>query len=158
MKNYLYLLLGTLFLYSCNSGFSVKGKLENMPEQKFRLEELAVDGNVFVDSGKTKADGSFEFNNKSGEEALYRLKFMKGKYILLALKNGDHATITGDWNTLENYKVEGSYGSIAVKGFLVNLRENIKDLRTMEMILDSIKAHPERDWRNRARGLNNLRD
>ena len=145
MKNYLYLLLGTLFLYSCNSGFSVKGTLENMPEQKFRLEELAVDGNVYVDSGKTKADGSFEFSNKSGEEALYRLKFMKGKYILLALKNGDHATITGDWNTLENYKIEGSYGSIAVKGFLVNLRENIKDLRTMEMILDSIKAHPERD-------------
>ncbi|GBL36136.1 thioredoxin-like protein YneN [Filimonas sp.] len=34
---------------------------------------------------------------------------------------------------------------MAIKGFLVNLRENIKDIRTMQMILDSIKVHPERD-------------
>ncbi len=145
MKKSLFILAASIFFFSCNNQFSVKGKLDNMPEQKFRVEELAIDGNIAVDSGKTNADGTFEFNNKSKEEALYRLKFMEGKYILLALKNGDNATISGDWKTLEDYKISGSDGSVAIKGFLVNLRENIKDMRTMQMILDSIKAHPERD-------------
>ena len=116
-----------------------------MPEQKFRLEELAVDGNVFIDSGVTKADGSFELNCKAKEETLYRLKFMQGKFLLLALKNGENVMINGDWNKLEDYTVAGSSGSMALKGFLVNMRENIKDLRTMKVILDTIKAHPERD-------------
>lgn len=116
-----------------------------MPEQKFRLEELAIDGNVFVDSGMTKPDGSFSFKANAGEETLYRLKFMQGKYILLALKNGDKASIQGNWNALEDYTVKGSEGSLALKGFLVNLRENIRDMRTMEMILDSLKATPDQD-------------
>ena len=145
MKNILLILLSSMLLYSCNSGFTVKGKIENMPEQKFRLEELAFDGNVLVDSGSTLADGTFEISSQTNEEALYRLKFLKGKYILLALKNGDHANVTANWNQLEDYRVDGSEGSLAVKGFLVNMRENIKDLRTMKMILDTIKAHPEKD-------------
>jgi len=145
MKKSLFILLASVFLYSCNNNFTVKGKIDKMPEQKFRLEELAIDGNLFVDSGKTNPDGSFSVNAKTNDEALYRIKFLQGKYILLALKNGDHANITADWNSLENYKIEGSEGSLAIKGFLVNMRENIKDIRTLQMILDSLKGHPEKD-------------
>ena len=116
-----------------------------MPEQAYRLEEIAIDGNVLVDSGKTNANGSFELKASAKEESLYRLRFQKGKYILLALKNGDHAEIKGDWNSLENYQVSGSEGSLAIKGFIVNMRENMNDMRTMKVILDSIKAHPEKD-------------
>lgn len=121
-----------------------------MPAQKFRLEELAIDGNIFVDSGMTKPDGSFTFKAKAEEESLYRLKFMQGKYILLALKNGDKATINGNWNALEDYTVKGSDGSLALKGFLVNLRENIRDMRTMEMILDSLKTTTGQDSMKRS--------
>ncbi|MBL7766313.1 MAG: AhpC/TSA family protein [Chitinophagaceae bacterium] len=116
-----------------------------MPEQKFRLEELGVDDNIPVDSGKTNSDGSFEFSAKASEESLYRLKFEQGKYILLVLKNGENATIKGDWKSMENYTVEGSQGSMTLKSFLVNLRENSRDINTMYVILDSIKAHPEKD-------------
>jgi peroxiredoxin len=142
-----WLMAATLLLLfaACNKGFRVKGKINNMPVQAYRLEELAVDGNVLVDSGLTKADGSFDMSAKITEEGLYRLKFMQGKYILLALNKGDQSVISGDWNKLEDYRVEGSQSSLILKSFLVNLRENIKDISTMQMILDSIKAHPERD-------------
>lgn len=135
-----------MFLFaSCKKGFSVKGKLEGMPSQSFVLEELAIDGNRMVDSGTTLKDGTFELDFASNEEALYRLKFMQGKYILLALKNGDKAEISGIWDQLEDYKISGSEGSMSMKSFLVNLRENINDMSTMKMIVDSIKANPEKD-------------
>ncbi len=146
MKRYvLSLFVLVLFIQSCNSGFSVKGKIDNMPEQKFRIEELGTEENILVDSGKTNKDGSFSINAKAAEESLYRIKFEQGKYILLALKNGDHASIAGDWNQLENYTVEGAQGSVALKSFLINLRENIKDIQTMQVILDSINVKPKND-------------
>jgi peroxiredoxin len=145
MKQTLFACLSLLILNSCSTNFSVKGKLDEMPVQRYRLEELAIDANVPIDSGKTNADGSFEFKSKNTEEALYRLRFEQGKYILLALKNGDKATISGKWNSLEDYKVEGSESSVALKSFLVNLRENINDIRTMQTILDSMKVKPQGD-------------
>ncbi len=145
MKNIAFILFLSVLWYSCSSDYKVNGKIENMPVQQFRLEELTVDENVFVDSGSTKADGTFELSHKSHEESLYRLKFEKGKYILLVLKEGDNAKLTGDWNMLENYKVEGSEGSVVMKSFLVNLRENIKDINTIQVIMDSIKANPSKD-------------
>lgn len=150
MKHFIYILIAALAFSSCTNQFTVNGKIEQMPAQKFRLEELAIDGNIFVDSGMTKPDGSFTFNAKAEEETLYRLKFMQGKYILLALKNGDKATINGNWNALEDYTVSGSRGSLALKGFLVNLRENIRDMRTMEVILDSLKNTTGQDSMQRS--------
>jgi peroxiredoxin len=145
MKHLIGLLAIAVLLVGCTQKFKVKGTIQNMPEQKFRLEELAIDGNVFIDSGTTKPDGSFELSATNKEESLYRIKFLQGKYILLALKNGDQATISGDWNSLENYTVSGSEGSASIKGFLVNMRENINDIRTINMILDSLKAQPGQD-------------
>ncbi|MBK7692458.1 MAG: AhpC/TSA family protein [Bacteroidetes bacterium] len=146
MKRHLLpILILVIFIQSCNSGFSIKGKIENMPEQRFRIEELGTEENVLIDSGKTNTDGSFSIQSKASEESLYRIKFERGKYILLAIKNGDKAQIAGDWKQLENYTVSGSSGSVALKGFLINLRENIKDIQTMQVILDSISVKPKND-------------
>jgi peroxiredoxin len=134
-----------LLAASCKQDFSIKGKLENLPEQQFRLEELGIDQNTAVDSGKTNKDGSFELHSQTKEEALYRIRFEKDKYILLALKNGDQVQLSGNWNNLEDYRVSGSSGSQDLKGFLVNLRENIRDLKTMKMIMDTIKNSPQND-------------
>ncbi len=144
-RQVLSILILVIFIQSCNTGYSIKGKLENMPEQRFRIEELGTEQNVLIDSGKTNKDGSFTIQSKASEESLYRIKFERGKYILLALQNGDQAVIAGDWNQLENYTVTGSNGSIALKGFLINLRENIKDIQTMQVILDSISVKPKND-------------
>ena len=134
-----------MFVASCKQEFSIKGKLDNLPEQQFRLEELGMDQNTAVDSGKTNKDGTFELHSQAKEESLYRIRFEKDKYILLALKNGDQVQINGDWNNLEDYRVSGSSGSEDLKGFLVNLRENIRDLKTMKVIMDTIKNSPQND-------------
>ena len=144
-SKYLILIIGVLFLYGSNGGFSVKGKILNMPVQQFKVEELGVEQSRMIDSGTTDKDGNFSFSSLIEEESLFRIKFEKGKYILLALKNGDHAEIEGDWNQLENYTVKGSVGSIILKSFLVNLRENINDIQTMQVVLDSINVRPNND-------------
>lgn len=145
MKKLFYLVALSFLIISCNSNYNVEGKIENMPQQKFRLEELTVNENVFVDSGSTSEDGSFKISHKSKEEGLYRLRFEKGKYILLVLNAGDNASLKGDWNRLEDYQVTGSKGSETMKSFLVNLRENLRDINTLQLILDSIKANPSKD-------------
>ncbi len=144
-RSFIPLILLLIVMQACNSGFSVKGKIDHMPSQKFRIEELGTDNNIPVDSGKTSDDGTFSIGAQTAEESLFRIKFEQGKYILLALKNGDRAKIQGDWNQLENYTVEGSTGSMALKSFLVNLRENIRDIQTMQVILDSISVKPQSD-------------
>ena len=49
MRQIIIFLLLWIALGSCQQGFTIDGNIENMPEQKFRLEELAFDANVFVD-------------------------------------------------------------------------------------------------------------
>lgn len=145
MKQSFFLLCILGLLAACSSKTAVEGNIEAMPEQSFRLEHLAVDENVPVDSGKTDANGHFTVLANPTEEGLYRVRFEQGKYILLALAPGDHATIKGQWNNLENYTVNGSKGSESLKGLLVNLRENVRDLSTFKVIMDSIKTHEKAD-------------
>lgn len=148
MKTYLLYLYGIFIMVAmqaCNAGFSVNGKIENMPPQEFRVEELGTENSIIIDSGTTAKDGSFSFKGKNNEENLYRIRFSKGKYLLLALKNTDKVEISGDWEQMENYQLQGSAGSLVLKSFLVNLRENINDIQTMQVILDSIQAKPKSD-------------
>ena len=135
----------SLMLFSCSNNFSVKGKIESMPEQKFVLEELAVDENILVDSGKTSPTGEFEIKATNKEEKLYCIKFEKGQNVLLALNNDDNAAVIGKWNSLEDYTVSGSKSSSTLKGFLNNLKQNITDINTLQFVLDSLKGKPEKD-------------
>ena len=104
-----------------------------MPEQKFYLEELGANAIASLDSGMTKADGSFSIKGKGTEEALYRVRFAMGKYIMLVLKN-EAATIAGDWNNLEEYHIDGSQGSQTLKVFLTALREHIRDVNSLDYV------------------------
>ncbi len=145
MKHSFLILCTAIFLAACSSKTSVEGQIESMPEQSFRLEHLAVDENIPVDSGKTDAQGRFKVYAEPNEEGLYRIRFEQGKYILLVLGPGDNANIKGQWNNLENYTVKGAKGSETLKSLLVNLRENVRDLSTFKVIMDSIKTHEKAD-------------
>lgn len=144
-KMLLFLVLGVFFLGGCQKGVDIEGQLDQSPAQSFRLEELDIEENRFIDSGRVDEKGHFKLSTKIGEEGLYRIKFEQNKYILLAMKEGERVQIKGNWNQLEDYQVSGSSGSIALKSFLVNLRENIKDIRTMQLIIDSIETRPNND-------------
>lgn len=145
MKHALYFLCIVAFLASCSPKTGVEGNIDAMPEQSFRLELLGVEENILIDSGKTDAQGKFAIYTEPNEEGLYRIRFAQGKYILLVLAPGEKAQIKGQWNNLENYRVSESKGSESLKGLLVNLRENVRDLSTFKVIMDSIKTHEKAD-------------
>jgi thiol-disulfide isomerase/thioredoxin len=125
--------VASIFASCGNGSFSVSGKIKDMPEQKFYLEELGANAIASLDSGMTKADGSFSIKGKGTEEALYRVRFAMGKYIMLVLKN-EAATIAGDWNNLEEYHIDGSQGSQTLKVFLTALREHIRDVNSLDYV------------------------
>jgi thiol-disulfide isomerase/thioredoxin len=131
------LLIVTIFSSCGRDGFSVKGKLEGMQKQKYQLVQLNPKEMVIIDSGYTKEDGTFSIEGKNTEPALYRLKFEQGKYILLTLGH-DKAEIFGDWNNLENYKVEGSEGSKVLKSFLVQLSQHVNDIKSLEKVTENL--------------------
>ena len=49
MKKIILLFSLSMMLFSCSNNFSVKGKIESMPEQKFIIEELAIEENILID-------------------------------------------------------------------------------------------------------------
>jgi thiol-disulfide isomerase/thioredoxin len=137
-KHIFYLALATILISSCGNGFfTVKGKIKDMPSQKFYLEELGANNIISLDSAQTKEDGSFSIQGKGTEPALYRIKFSLGKYIMVVMKN-ETVNIDGDWNNLEDYRVNGSEGSQTLKTFLTALREHIRDVNSLDFITKNI--------------------
>ncbi len=130
-------------LFACSGGnhkFTVIGNITGMPEQTAILEQInANDVITIVDSERTKPDGHFELSGISPEPGLYRIHFRHNKFVLLSIDNGN-IKVSGDWNTLENYTVDGSVASLELKNFLVSIRGHLRDFNTMSVVLDTLKA------------------
>jgi peroxiredoxin len=132
---------------SCsNTGFTVKAKINNMPEQGYTLELIGAtpQDTKIIDSGRTAADGSFTLNGEGVEPYLYRIRFEQSKYILLTLDN-DKAELNADWAKLEDYVVTGSKGSVTLKTFLVALREHIRDINSLDYVTKNINHIKNKD-------------
>lgn len=122
-------------LYSCSDNkFSIQGQLANAPVQKVWLEHIMANDSIRkVDSTTTAEDGKFAIDGQSNEVEMYRLRFEKGKYILLTTKN-DKIKISGDWDNLESYLIEGSESSRTLKAFVTALRQHLLDIKTYDKI------------------------
>lgn len=140
---YFWLLAFSLFLYSCGGGnnkFTVIGNVKNIPSGTVVLEEINMDALVAIDSATADESGNFELEGTALEPHLYRLNFGEGRFILLSLDKGN-VKVTADWNTIENYDVSGSASSESLKKLLLVVREHMRDLSKMEVVLDSLKAN-----------------
>lgn len=142
---YFWLLAFSLFLYSCGGGnnkFTVIGNVKNIPSGTVVLEEINMDALVAIDSATADESGNFELEGTALEPHLYRLNFGEGRFILLSLDKGN-VKVTADWNTIENYDVSGSASSESLKKLLLVVREHMRDLSKMEVVLDSLKANKD---------------
>ena len=142
-SRYLWLLAFSLFLYSCGGGnnkFTVIGNVKNIPSGTVVLEEINMDALVAIDSATADESGNFELEGTALEPHLYRLNFGEGRFILLSLDKGN-VKVTADWNTIENYDVSGSASSESLKKLRLVVREHMRDLSKMEVVLDSLKAN-----------------
>ncbi|HXS36004.1 MAG TPA: TlpA disulfide reductase family protein [Flavipsychrobacter sp.] len=143
LSGYFLLAVSLFWLASCTSNknkFTVIGNINNMPSQEVTLDEISPNDIITViDSTKTSETGSFELSGIAPEPGLYRLRFQQDKFILLSVDKGD-IKVSGDWNMLENYNVNGSSASLSLRNFLFAIREHLRDFNTMHIVLDSMKA------------------
>jgi thiol-disulfide isomerase/thioredoxin len=141
MRHFLFAscIIATMFT-ACNTGnLTISGTIKDMPEQTFFLEKLGANNISKIDSGKTKSDGSFKISTKGVEHEMYRIRFAMGKYVMLVLKN-ETVKIDGDWNNLEEYRVNGSEGSQSLKVFLSALREHVRDINSLDLVTKKISS------------------
>lgn len=142
-KHLLFFFIVSGFFAACSSSshkFTIAGSIAGMPEQTVILEQLnANDVITIVDSQRSDNKGNFEISGVSPEHGLYRLHFAKNKFILLSIDKGN-IKITGDWNAIENYNVSGSASSESLKRFIVAIREHLRDINTMTMVIDTLEA------------------
>ncbi len=111
-----------------------------MPDQTVILEQLnANDVITIVDSQRSDNKGNFEISGVAPEPGLYRLHFNKNRFILLSIDKGT-IKVNADWNTIENYTIAGSNGSESLKKFIVAIREHLRDINTMTLVIDTLQA------------------
>ena len=142
-KHLLLLFIVSSFIASCGSNsrkFTIVGKISNMPVQTVILEQVnANDIITIVDSERSEKNGRFEISGISPEPGLYRLHFSTNRYILLSIDKGN-ITVNSDWNTIENYTVSGSPGSESLEKFIITVRERLRDVNTIGVVIDTLQA------------------
>ena len=144
LKNLLVFSLFTVLCLSCGSGghkFVIIGNISGMPEGNVVLEQLSANDVITVlDSVHSNKDGHFEFSQASAEPGLFRLHFRSHKFILLSLEN-ESVKVIADWNNIEKYNITGSPASENLRILIGNYRDQMRDFRTMNLVLDTLKAH-----------------
>ncbi len=68
-------------------GYSIKGRLLNMPERLVVLQELRKEGWSFIDSARTDKSGSFSLNGNTKEDIFCILQWDSASYIMLSVNN-----------------------------------------------------------------------
>lgn len=139
---HLLVIAGLLLMAACGGGngkFTVIGNVSNLPEGDIFLEEIGMDGLVVIDSTRADQNGKFELSGTTPEPLLYRLRFSGNRYVLLSIKEGN-LQVTADYNTIENYQVTGSEPSESLKKLLLVVREHMRDLNEMQIVLDTLRA------------------
>lgn len=142
-KHLLYFFIASGLLSACSTSshkFTISGTINGMPEQTVMLEQLnANDVITIVDSQRSDNKGNFEISGIAPEQGLYRLHFAKNRFILLTLDKGA-INVKSDWNTIENYTVSGSEASESLRKFIAGIREHLRDINTMSLVIDTLQA------------------
>jgi len=139
MKHSILFITLAVFFCSCKNETLIEGKIKNLPRQTLILEDLSTDKPIFIDSATSAEDGTFTLSLRNDNEKMYRLSFIKNRYIMLSLEKGDQVEVVADWKDLENYQVSGSQKSAILKNFIMGTRSSIVSLNTMQMIVDTFK-------------------
>jgi len=133
-------LLGLAACTGSKNKFTVIGEMKDMPSENVVLEEIGVNDVItVVDSTHSNDKGHFELSGTAPEPGLYRLHFSDNKFILLSLDKGN-VKITGDWNDMGHYQVNGSNASESLHKFILAIDEHLRDFNTMRMVLDTLQA------------------
>ena len=144
MKKFALWAVAGLFLASCSQqtekgDFVINAHIDNAPLGKIYLEELTLQEAKIVDTAVIKdASGKFTLKGMLPEQALYRIRFAENnRFILLGLDAGT-MSIEGDYNHLEQVKIENSEASSEIQQLLNDASAKNQALTVEMKTLDSL--------------------
>lgn len=144
MKKLALWIVAGLFLASCSQqtekgDFVINAHIDNAPLGKIYLEELTLEEAKLVDTAVIKdASGKFTLKGMLPEQALYRIRFAdNNRFILLGLDAGT-MSIEGDYNHLEQVKIENSEASSEIQQLLNEASSKNLALTAEMKALDSL--------------------
>jgi len=140
-----------LFLASCSQqtekgDFVINAHIDNAPLGTIYLEELTLQETKVVDTAVVKdASGKFTLKGMLPEQGLYRVRFGdEGRFMVLGLDAGT-MSIEGDYEHLENAKIENSESSVEIQQLINELDKKTLPLRNTVNLLDSLSEHKAAD-------------
>jgi len=136
-------LTAAIFAMGCETHHSGKFRidvaLDNTPLQNVFLEEVQTQGSETIDTASIRdASGKFSFTGYITGEGLYRIRFSRGKLLYLALKEG-HVEISGDYNHLDQIRINGSPSSVRLNEFMQGMYRMNTSILAMASAYDSLK-------------------
>ncbi len=157
MKIYLPILFVLLFLFSCkkSDNFIIEGKITNSPNKKIYLEKLSVNSTTPFDSCKIDDKGRFTLKGKIDDPTFFILKVGEQKFITLLIDSTEKIIFSADFINFSNeYKIEGSYGSMKVKELNNNLARTNSRIDSINSLISLYSNNPEYDlkileWKNK---------
>lgn len=143
MKHFLFWGLILLISASCShkNTVKIKGEILNADKQSIYLDRINVDNIMTVDSSKIGSKGRFSFKTEVEEPTFYTLRIGQKNTITLLAEPEKEIYITADLNTLgENYRIEGSEGSLWIKQLTHQLHQTQVKLDSLRKSYASLPA------------------
>lgn len=119
-----------LLMVSCNhfNGYKINGKISNAEGVKVYLEDITEEAPVVLDTA-TIHKAVFEMKNYSAK-GIYRLRFGEdaGRSLFVYIEPRDQLKLEGDFQHLQDYKVEGNKGSISIQQLVTTSKMRFTEL------------------------------
>jgi peroxiredoxin len=119
--------------FSCNGPvggkkkITLEGQFDNFPEKKILFTKLDLGANTLIDTIHTDKEGSFNKKIPLESAGIFLLKIDNHNYLTLVAEPGEHISIESKGARLgENYKIEGSPGSLLLRDFDHQLQLNTR--------------------------------
>ncbi|MDR2927553.1 MAG: AhpC/TSA family protein [Cytophagaceae bacterium] len=135
MKKIFWLSLAVVLMAGCSdkNSLTIEGNISDAGNNKIFLYQMALSGDVLIDSLKVKSNGNFKFKlDALGEPAFFKLQLSPNSFITLLGDTTEHITVKGQKSSFaKNYAIEGSQGSANVKmlnGKIIALRTMVDSL------------------------------
>lgn len=148
MRRYFGILIVAFVLFSCSDNksgkFEIDGKITNAPSTKIYLEKLELNGTTPFDSSKVDSEGKFKFKGTVSEPTFFLLKINDQKFITLLLDSMEKVKFSADFINFSNdYKVEGSFGSLKVKDLYLKLNRTNAKIDSISSLINLSVNHPD---------------
>lgn len=140
------LLIVPLTFIACNNqpenyDFTIKGRLENVANQKIYLEELFFsEKNPEVVDTADIINGNFILTAKESEEGLYRLRLEKDNSVYLLINDQKEISFVANINDPEINNLQiNSPANKLLKSFMQEIISRNKSIESQSKLLDSFK-------------------